>query len=60
MSNNIMEALVDLPAEHERNIFGQFDEHLKIIERTLNVTLIARDGVLKILGNSSGQTRPND
>ncbi len=52
MSNNIMEALVDLPAEHERNIFGQFDEHLKIIERTLNVTLIARDGVLKILGNS--------
>ena len=47
-----MEALVDLPAEHERNIFGQFDEHLKIIERTLNVTLIARDGVLKILGNS--------
>lgn len=52
MSNNIMEALVDLPAEHEKNIFGQFDEHLKIIERTLNVTLIARDGVLKILGNS--------
>ena len=43
---------MDLPAEHEKNIFGQFDEHIKLIERTLNVTLIARDGVLKILGNA--------
>ena len=31
-------------------MFGQFDEHLKLIERTLNVTLISRDGMLKILG----------
>ena len=51
MSNNIVEVRMDLPAEHEKNIFGQFDEHIKLIERTLNVTLIARDGVLKILGN---------
>ena len=43
---------MDLPAEHEKNIFGQFDEHIKLIARTLNVTLIARDGVLKILGNA--------
>jgi len=48
--NNIIEALVNIPAEHERNVFGQFDEHIKKIERTLNVTLISRDGVLKILG----------
>ena len=27
------------------------DEHLKLIERTLNVTVISRDGILKILGN---------
>lgn len=52
MSSNIVEVKMDLPAEHEKNIFGQFDEHIKLIERTLNVTLIARDGVLKILGNS--------
>ena len=52
MSNNIVEVRMDLPAEHEKNIFGQFDEHIKLIERTLNVTLIARDGVLKILGNA--------
>ena len=52
MSNNIVEVRMDLPAEQEKNIFGQFDEHIKLIERTLNVTLIARDGVLKILGNA--------
>lgn len=48
--NNIIEALINIPSEHEKNIFGQFDEHIKKIERTLNVTLVSRDGVLKILG----------
>ena len=52
MSSNIVEVRLDLPAEHEKNIFGQFDEHIKLMEKTLNVTLIARDGNLKILGNS--------
>lgn len=48
--SSIIEAVVDIPAEHAGNVFGQFDENSKKIERTLNVTLIARDGVLKILG----------
>lgn len=52
MSNNIVEVLAELPAEHQGNIFGQFDENLKMIERSLNVTMIARDGQLKILGTS--------
>lgn len=50
MTNGIVEQLLEIPAEHERNIFGQFDEHIKKIERNLQVTLIARDGVLKIVG----------
>ena len=49
--NNIIEMSVDIPVDHEKNIFGQFDEHIKKIERTLKVTLISRDGALKILGN---------
>lgn len=49
--SGIIEAIVDLPAEYAANVFGQFDEHMKKIERTLNVTLIARDGVIKILGS---------
>lgn len=44
---------MDFPAEHEKNVFGQFDEYVKKIERSLNVTIISRDGKLKILGNET-------
>ena len=59
MTNSIIELHMQIPADLEGNISGQFDEHLKLIERTLNVTLISRDGMLKILGTeqSAGQTR---
>ncbi len=57
MSNSIIELLIELPVEHERNVFGQYDEHLKVIERTLNVTLISRDGHLKILGAEGNARR---
>ncbi len=33
---------MELPAEHERNVFGQFDEYVKKMERTLGVTVISR------------------
>ncbi len=49
---SITELLLDLPVEHEKNIFGQFDAFAKKIERSLHVTLIARDGQVKILGDS--------
>ena len=48
--SNICEEKMELPAEHERNVFGQFDEHVKKLERTLGVTVISRDGQIKILG----------
>ena len=51
--NSIIELQTELPASLEGNVFGQFDEYRKLIERTLNVTLISRDGGLKILGNES-------
>lgn len=51
--SNIIESRMDFPAEHEKNVFGQFDEYVKKIERTLNVTIISRDGKLKILGNET-------
>lgn len=53
MPNSIIELQMDIPASLEGNIFGKLDEHLKLIEKTLNVTLISRDGVLKILGPQS-------
>ena len=49
--SNIIEKRLDFPADHEKNVFGPFDEHVKKIERTLNVTILSRNGQLKILGN---------
>lgn len=46
----IAETVIDVPAEHEANVFGQFDIYAKKIERTLHVTLIARGENVKILG----------
>ena len=48
----MMETVIDIPAEHEQNVFGQFDAFAKKIERTLHVTLIARDGSVKIMGEA--------
>lgn len=53
----MMETIIEIPAEHERNVFGQFDAFAKKIERTLHVTLIARDGHVKIMGESACMER---
>jgi phosphate starvation-inducible PhoH-like protein len=50
---NTVEALVNVPNEHAQNIFGQFDKHMKKIERTLSVTMILRDDTLKVIGSQS-------
>ena len=47
---SVIETMIDIPAEHERNVCGQFDSYLKKIERTLRVTMIARDGMIKVIG----------
>lgn len=41
-NNNMIELQMELPIEHEKKVFGQFDEHIKILERSLAVTLISR------------------
>lgn len=45
-----VEQCVNIPAEHTQNVFGQFDKHMKKIERTLNVTMILRGDSLKLIG----------
>ena len=49
----MMEAVIEIPAEHAKNLFGQFDVFAKKIERALHVTLIARDESVKILGDAA-------
>lgn len=48
------EVILDIPVEHEKNIFGGLDCHVKKIERALQVNVILRDGSVKILGSESG------
>ena len=50
---SLSELMIDIPAEHEANVFGQFDAYAKKLERTFHVTLIARDGSTKIVGEST-------
>ena len=44
------EKSIMIPADCIANVFGQFDTHVKRIERTLNVTMVLRDTQLKIMG----------
>ena len=46
----MIETINGISAEHIKNIFGEYDSHAKLIERTLHVTLIQRENELKIVG----------
>ena len=46
---SVIESIIDIPAEHEKKIYGNFDENIKKIERTLHVTIISRDSQIKLL-----------
>lgn len=48
---SVIDNIMDIPSEHQRNVFGQFDCHIKKIERTLHVTMVARNSELKIIGS---------
>lgn len=49
---SITETMIDVPADHARNVFGQYDIFIKKIERTLNVTVIVRDNMMKVIGDA--------
>ena len=50
----LVEKNVSIPAEVESLVFGQFDTYARKIERTLNVTILSRDGETKVIGTESG------
>ena len=49
--------MIEVPVEHEQNVCGQLDKHVKLIERTLNVTIVARNGQIKIIGEGTKVTK---
>ena len=54
---SVIESIIDIPAEYEKIVFGQFDCNIKKIERTLHVTIISRDNELKIIGGEDATRR---
>jgi len=47
---SLSEKIIQIPAKNITNIFGEFDVHIKKIEKTLGITVIAREDHLKIIG----------
>lgn len=46
----LYEQTIQIPSDCVANVFGQFDCHVKKIEKTLHVTMIMREDQLKIMG----------
>lgn len=47
------EKCITIPADCISNVFGEFDRHIKLIEKNMKVTMIMRDDQLKIIGSES-------
>ncbi len=54
---NMYERTLTIPAGHELNVFGQFDANVKKVEQALHVTVLSRDGSIRILGSSANADR---
>ena len=54
---NLKEVEFPFPAEHASNVFGQFDTHMKKLEKTVRVTLIFRNDKLKLIGSEDNCAR---
>ena len=48
---------VRVPAEHILNIFGQFDGHIKKLERQFKVAIVDRNGKITVSGNARAVER---
>ncbi len=48
---------IDVPVEHMQNLFGEFDSHIKKIEEQLRVTIVDRDGAVRLSGERGAADR---
>ncbi len=55
-----IEKNINIPADCIANVFGQYDDNVKKIERALNVTMIIRGDELKIIGEYKSVNRAID
>lgn len=48
---SVVERSLEIHVDQQKLVFGQFDRYIKKIERSLNVTVISRDDIVRILGS---------
>ena len=53
INDNHMERTIDFTGEELRTLFGQNDKYLEKIEKELNVSIVNRNGALKISGDEA-------
>lgn len=44
---------VQVPAAHIQNLFGQFDRHIRKMEQQLQVSIVDREGEIRISGEQT-------
>lgn len=49
--------VIDVPVSALQNVFGQFDSHIKKLERQLKVSIVDRNGEVRISGSTFGVKR---
>ena len=54
---SMTEMMIDIPTGQEKNIFGEYDSYIKLIEKAFQITVIARNGACKLLGNESAMKK---
>ena len=47
---SVIESVIDIPVEYQKDVFGQFDSNIKKIEKALHITIVSRKNELKIIG----------
>ena len=52
-----IEKIINIPGTHMSNVFGQFDSHLKVIEKALSVDVVVRGESVKVIGSESAVTK---
>ncbi len=50
----LTQQIIDIPIDHMANVFGEFDVWLKMIEKALGVSIVARNGGMKVMGSEKG------
>lgn len=57
---NTVEKSIIVPIEHAQNVFGNYDNYIKKIEKAFSVSMILRDDALKIIGGEENVNKSCD